>query len=240
MVAAGSLGSDNHGVDGSVKAGDGTESMSNYAPMLVALLWAVVLLTASGLLGCDEEPVVLVDYFPRCVGFVFEHFEVSRNGPGWVLTAPVQPYELPEHLDVEITGCDSGWFSPVRVYSAELRSVPSPDASAAEPAALGFLLEPDVDLPVLLQEPDEHAPKDSVPRLTIRIPTEALMGIASHRAVLEVTTNAAEADAISYSDLRVCNEDPETGRNNYWCSVSEAPTPDDGRFLTRIELQITP
>ncbi len=83
-------------------------------------------------------------------------------------------------------------------------------------------------------------PKNSVPSLTIRIPTEALTGIASRRAVLEVTTNAAEAEATSHPGQGVCNEDPGTGRINGWCGVSEAPTPDDGKFVTKIEFWIVP
>jgi len=53
-------------------------------------------------------------------------------------------------------------------------------------------------------------------------------------------TNAAEAEVTSFSVLGVCNEDPATGSSNNWCGVSERPTPDDGQFVTRIELQITP
>ncbi len=209
-------------------------------PKVMEFVPAMGLLAICGLCGCDEEPVVLVDYTPRCVGFSFQYFEVSRNGPGWTLEGPVRPKDLPEYLDVEIGECSWGGLASVDVQDIELRSIPSPDAPTEEPTPLDFVLEPDVDLPVSLREPGKNAPKDSVPSLTIRIPTEALTGIASHRAVLDVTTNAAEAEATSHPGQGVCNEDPATGRINGWCGVSERPTPDDGKFVTRIEFWIVP
>ena len=129
-------------------------------PKVMEFVPAMGLLAICGLCGCDEEPVVLVDYTPRCVGFSFQYFEVSRNGPGWTLEGPVRPKDLPEYLDVEIGECSWGGLASVDVQDIELRSIPSPDAPTEEPTPLDFVLEPDVDLPVSLREPGENAPKE--------------------------------------------------------------------------------
>lgn len=199
----------------------------------------VGLAAACALCACDEDDGwKLRDYRPRCIAFAVPDAEVSESGSDWLVVVSSQQLDTAVFLDVELSECSTGGYY-LRVDGIDVQSLPSSERPAGERTPIDYVLSPQVDLPVFLNGADVRESGTSLSGLTIRIPTLALKGVPSRKAILELRTNAAEAESAFGEGKALCNQDLVSDGTSGWCGVSEAPTPEDGRFVTRIEFHLS-